>query len=186
MNKLLLVIFLFSSISFSQSVLNQNGQNILPEQGDISIGTDASSMISFFGNIFSNNSNSVDISFDDGTYIYVKKMLTDNSAARYKLGANFNADTEDFSFGLGYGKEYRKGDTRLQGFYGYQGFVGMMYNDEFTTLINPGLFIGCEYFIFPKIALGAEYSYGPTLSISDSINFILNGHTGTVRMNFYF
>ncbi len=186
MNRLVLIFFLFSFFSFSQSVLNKNGQNILPEKGDLSIGTDASSIISFFGNIFSDNTNSFDVSFDDGTYIYVKKILTDDIAARYKLGANFNADTEDFSFGLGYGKEYRKGNTRLQGFYGYQGFVGMIYNDDFTTLLNPGLFIGCEYFILPKIALGAEYSYGPTLSISDRIDFLLNGHTGALRMNFYF
>ena len=42
--------------------------------------------------------------------------------------------TEDFSFGLGYGVEYRKGTTRLQGFYGYQGFVGMIYNDDFDII----------------------------------------------------
>ena len=186
MNRLILVLFLFSSISFSQSVLNKHGQNLLPVKGDISIGTDASSIINFIGNIFSSNSNSIDVSFDDGTYIYVKKMLTDNSAARYQLGANFNADTEDFSFGIGYGMEYRKGTTRLQGFYGYQGFVGMIYEDEFTTLMRPGVFIGCEYFILPKIALGAEYSYGPTLSISEQIDFLLDGHTGLLRMNFYF
>ena len=52
--------------------------------------------------------------------------------------------------------------------------------------LNPALFIGCEYFIIPKIAIGAEYSYGPTLSISEKIDFLLNGHTGSLRMNFYF
>ena len=186
MSKLLGIFFLFFSISFSQSLLNKNGQNILPVEGDISIGTDASSMINFFGNIFSSTTNSIDVSFDDGSYIYVKKMEKDNVATRYKLGANFNAETENFSFGLGYGKEYRKGTTRLQGFYGYQGFVGMTYNGEMTTSLNPGLFIGCEYFLLSKIAIGAEYSYGPILSISEEIDFILNGHTGFLRMNFYF
>ena len=186
MNKLILVIFLFSSLSFSQDLLNKNDQKILPEEGDISIGTDASSVINFIGNIFSGSNNTIDVSFDDGTYIYIKKMLTDKSAARYKLGANFNADTENFSFGIGYGMEYRKGATRLQGFYGYQGFIGFIYEDDFTTLMNPGVFIGCEYFLLPKIAIGAEYSYGPTLSISEKINFLLNGHTGFLRMNFYF
>ena len=186
MKKILVFIFLISSFSFSQNLLSKNGQNILPVEGDLSVGTDASSMIHFIGNIFSGGNNTIDVSFDDGTYVYVKKMLTDKSAVRYKLGANFNADTEDFSFGLGYGKEYRKGSTRLQGFYGFQGFVGMTYNDDFTTSMKPALFIGCEYFLIPKIAIGAEYSYGPTLSISDEIDFLLDGHTGSLRMNFYF
>ena len=62
----------------------------------------------------------------------------------------------------------------------------MTYNGDFTTSMKPALFIGCEYFLMPKIAIGAEYSYGPTLSISDKIDFLLNGHTGSLRMNFYF
>ena len=85
----------------------------------------------------------------------------------------------------------RKGKTRLQGFYGYEGFVGMNYIDmgeekDFVTSLSTHIFIGCEYFIASKIAIGAEYAYGPTVSITDQINFLLEGGTGYVRMNFYF
>ena len=186
MNKLILITLLLGSLSFSQNLTNKNGYNIVPEKGDISIGSDASSIVNFIGNIFSGNNDSFDISFDEGSYIYVKYFKSDKIAIRYNIGATFNADTENFSFGLGYGREYRKGNTRLQGFYGFQGFVGMHYDEEFTTTLNPALFIGCEYFIVPKIAIGAEYSYGPTLLISERIDFLLNGHTGSLRMNFYF
>lgn len=186
MNKLILITILLGSLSFSQTLINKNGYNIVPEKGDISIGTDASSMINFIGNIFSGNSDSFDVNFNEGSYIYIKHITSEKTAIRYNIGAYFNAETENFSFGVGYGREFRKGNTRLQGFYGFQGFVGMHYEEEFTTSLNPALFIGCEYFIIPKIAIGAEYSYGPTLSISEKIDFLLNGHTGSLRMNFYF
>ena len=87
-----------------------------------------------------------------------------------------------------------KGKTRLQGFYGYEGFIGMNYinqedvdeNKDFSTSIAASVVIGCEYFVASKIAIGAEYSYGPTLSITDQVNFLLEGGTGLIRMNFYF
>ena len=114
-------------------------------------------------------------------------------AKRIKIGAMFDSVTEELEFGIGYGSEFRKGKTRLQGFYGYEGFVGMNYVDynsedgkDFITSMSASIFVGCEYFIAPKIAIGAEYSYGTTLSISDQINFLLEGGTGLIRMNFYF
>lgn len=191
MKKLLFTLFLFSLISYSQEIVNKNNFPILPESGDLSIGTNANSMISFFGNIFSGDSDPVDISFQEGTFIYVKKMVSDNQANRYKMGAFFNSVSEELEFGVGYGSEKRKGKTRLQGFYGYEGFVGMNYIDEedgkdFITSLSANIFVGCEYFIASKVGIGAEYAYGPTLSISNQINFLLQGGTGSIRMNFYF
>ena len=52
MNRLILITLFITSFSFAQNLVNKNGYNIIPEKGDISIGTDASSMINFFGNIF--------------------------------------------------------------------------------------------------------------------------------------
>ena len=147
MRRLLFIFFLFCSISFSQQIVNKNGFPILPQTGDWSIGTDAGSFISFFGNIFSGDYNPVDISFHDGAFIYVKRMIKDDEANRYKMGAFFNSVTEELEFGIGYGFEKRKGKTRLQGFYGYEGFVGMNYIDQgdgkdFVTSISANIFIG--------------------------------------------
>ena len=191
MKKLLFVFFLYPFLFFSQDIVNKNGFPILPQSGDWSIGTDAGSMINFIGNIFSGDNSSVDISFHDGAFIYVKKMISENQANRFKMGAFFNSVSEELEFGIGYGSEKRKGNTRLQGFYGYEGFVGMNYIDEddnkdFITSISANIFIGCEYFLASKVAIGAEYSYGPTLSISNQVNFLLQGGTGSIRMNFYF
>jgi hypothetical protein len=106
------------------------------------------------------------------------------------------------TIGLGFGKEWRKGRTRLQGFYGVDGMVWFSnsstkytYGNDISTtvsvagnttdfgdnLVNDiygnnarilkskvgstfGIgvrgFIGAEYFILPKISLGAEYGWG--------------------------
>ncbi len=93
---------------------------------------------------------------------------------------------------LGFGKEWRRGKTRLQGFYGadvlliYQSSsdTNNRYEEELTTVVAPAQtiknivqtdidtkfgsafgigaqgFIGAEYFLFPKIAIGAQYTYG--------------------------
>ena len=109
MRKLIFILFFSSLISFSQEIVNKNGFPILPQAGDWSIGTDASSFISFFGNIFSGDYNPVNISFHDGAFIYVKKMIEDDHAHRYKMGAFFNSVSEELEFGIGYGSEKRKG-----------------------------------------------------------------------------
>lgn len=98
--------------------------------------------------------------------------------------------------GIGVGKEWRRGKTRLQGYYGADVMIWLASNKEKYTYgnafsnTNPtptshdfgtnisnngrvtetksgmtfGLgvrgFIGAEYFIFPKIAVGAEYGWG--------------------------
>ena len=75
----------------------------------------------------------------------------------------------------GLGKEWRRGSTRLQGFYGADALVGFSStkwtetnnnagNASFNagTSINLGVtgFIGAEYFLFPKMSIGAQYNYG--------------------------
>ena len=89
--KTIVFLLLISSTIFSQEIINKNGFPILPQKGDWSIGTDAGSMISYVGNIFSGDYNPVDISFHQGTFIYVKRMIEDNVANRYKMGAFFNS-----------------------------------------------------------------------------------------------
>lgn len=94
---------------------------------------------------------------------------------------------------LGLGKEFRRGSTRLQGFYGADAF--MMLGSSSTTntygnsikseALNNGTtsrdlevkdgstfglmirgFLGAEYFIAPKISISAELGWGVGLSSS--------------------
>jgi hypothetical protein len=100
-----------------------------------------------------------------------------------------NSSTE---FSIGVGKEWRRGKTRLQGFYGADillffssGKSTLDRNEQrVTNVVTPAqtiteierteqtvkfgsgfgvgaeAFIGAEYFLFPKIAIGAQYTYG--------------------------
>jgi hypothetical protein len=106
-----------------------------------------------------------------------------------------NNDTKNSAteFSVGLGKEWRRGKTRLQGFYGADFLLVFTsgsnsrfdFEEELTTFSAPlpiqtvktvdqrdeevklgsgfgvGLegFIGAEYFLFPKIAIGAQYTY---------------------------
>ena len=66
--------------------------------------------------------------------------------------------------GLSAGKEMRKGTANLQGYYGYQAHVHMMNHDDETEMsFGAGGFVGVEYFVRPKMGIGAEYGHGLTL-----------------------
>ena len=95
--------------------------------------------------------------------------------------------------GLGFGIEKRKGQGRIQGIYGVEGLIsyasGSSINYEYgnklenldtgiirvkkqkaSTLFSIGLraFAGVEYFIAPKLSLGAEFGYGPRIGFGSS------------------
>lgn len=119
-----------------------------------------------------------------------KKMISDNRALRaianFEVGSGtYNVRTEDnvngieevevklntFQLSAGLGKEWRKGITRLQGFYGadvmlnlnsfnYEtGEEGYGYNQSLGGGIMLNGFLGAEYFVFPKMAIGVQYNY---------------------------
>jgi len=151
-------------------------------------------------------------------------------------------DAEKFkhhNIGLGLGKEWRKGKTRLQGYYGadlwiWESGESVDYTygntlaatgttpvavlpstttnfgkNEVLTTLNPSLngnlvndtygnlaritsatlgqtfgmgirgFIGAEYFIFPKISIGAEYGYGLGFSITGNSSYSTESVGGT-------
>lgn len=94
--------------------------------------------------------------------------------------------TTNFNLGLTAGTEWRKGHGRLQGFYGVEGgFVvgsasmyrdygnklapnnpwSRLYESENGTSFSLGArgFIGVDYFLFPKIAIGGEFGWGAVL-----------------------
>ena len=78
--------------------------------------------------------------------------------------------TTQFGLLAGYGKEWRKGSTRLQGFYGFDGLVGfgIPQKDAFNFLVGAQGFVGAEYFVFPKVGLGAQYTYAVAIGYQKS------------------
>ena len=204
MKKLLLLLLLISHISHSQDLKSKIGENILPESGDWSLGMSADPFFNFFSDVLTGNNSSLNVpSFGDDLYFYMKHFVSEDKAIRYTFGANFDTHLETWSMGLGYGIENRRGSTRLQGMWGYNGFIGIgekfdssdwlsiptiIYEDGYNMHIMTALFVGCEYFFLPKIAIGAEYHYGATMHVTDNqTSFVIgnNSNSTVIKINFY-
>lgn len=178
---------LMNASAEAQELKSKKGENYLPEKGDWSIGFNADGIFSYIGNAFNGNvDNDIpSIGFQElGTFVG-KRFTANNRADRYmaNLGVKSNkvGDITESGFNLtaGYGKEWRKGTTRLQGFYGADAMLRVNSSTKKTVLgavttteksgLNLGVgargFIGAEYFIFPKISMGVQYSYGLTVGI---------------------
>ena len=199
----LVAVFAFGAVS-AQNLVSSKGEQYLPKQGDWSIGFNAGNALRYVGNAFNGNTgnSSADLfegqrvlNFGTGVFSSTasvitfvgKKFDTDNTATRYTASFNFNFEKQKdvdgtSSFGLvaGYGKEWRKGTTRLQGYYGVDGLVGLVSpaKKQFGFGIGAQGFAGVEYFIFPKVALGAQYTYGVGLLFTN------NGNTETNKFSF--
>lgn len=182
----LAAVFAFGAAS-AQELVSSKGEEYLPKQGDWSIGFNVGNALTYLGqafngstsnpgnDLFRESSNVLDFSTGvlsstvKGITFVGKKFDEDNKATRYTVNFNFNIDKQkdvdaSTAFGLtvGYGKEWRKGTTRLQGYYGVDGLVGFASpaKKQFGFGIGAQGFAGVEYFIFPKVALGAQYTYG--------------------------
>ena len=225
MKKILLsaVAVLAFSFANAQEIVSSKGENYLPKEGDWSIGFKANNVLNFVGNAFNSSANTIGNFESNGIGFVGKRFTTDNTADRYiaDFSVNFekikdvDATAPNFSLLAGYGKEWRKGTTRLQGFYGADAFLqfGSTTNNieengvpkevkKFGFGIGAQGFVGAEYFIFPKVALGAQYTYGVTLGYestkknnkinntstdSNKFSFKLGGvGTTSVLLNLYF
>ena len=181
MKKIILSVAAVFAFGFAnaQNLTSSKGENYLPQEGDWSIGFSANSALSFVGNAFNNSTNNtVNFNsnnaqqlpgFSNSVTFVGKKFTADNKADRYTANLLFAYEkqkdvdaTTQFGLLAGYGKEWRKGSTRLQGFYGFDGLVGfgIPQKNAFSFLIGAQGFAGAEYFVFPKVALGAQYAYG--------------------------
>jgi hypothetical protein len=178
-------VFRFLGNSFNGNFNNASPSLDFVEQNNSNIG-----LIPLEGIQLVNNS---------GTFVG-KKMLADNKA--FRMLANFNFSTTNFDYrvesedeepqelnlkynafalSVGVGKEWRKGSTRLQGFYG--GDVLLNLNSAEVDYGNEGLklkqglggglgvngFIGAEYFLFPKMAVGVQYTYNVSANLFGKI-----------------
>jgi hypothetical protein len=135
------------------------------------------------------------VTFQQGGTFVGKKFISATQAnrvvANLQIGGSTTGDasastgqlkTSGFDLYAGLGKEWRKGKTRLQGFYGadvFLKFSNSKNTQTWSTVGSPdfvkttkggsfGLgangFIGAEYFLFPKISVGAQYTYGLVIS----------------------
>lgn len=193
-----------ASFSFAQDLTSKKGENILPEAGDYAVGFDATSFLSYAGNLFNAGVNGgVAANWTNtNNAIHGKYFVDANTAYRGMLRLGFGststssyvpslttagenvedvAKTSNMNVTLGAGMEKRRGTTRLQGVYGAQAMISLgsssqsfEYGNSLADMgtqqgdikagstfgLGLGVFVGCEYFLAPKISIGAEYGWG--------------------------
>lgn len=141
--------FLLAGIVSAQPI-SKKGEFYLPEAGDLAIGIDATPFFDYLGNFFSDSPNTApSVDFQNNYYaITFKKFKTANFAYRASGRLNVYVNTQrafspEFSteptnttvedkytrtftnFYASLGIEKRKGNTRVQGFYGVEGVLGI-------------------------------------------------------------
>ena len=208
-NFVITFVFISTCIFAQESLLSKKGEPILPEKGDWAISIDAGPFLKYAGNFIGSNGLNVSPTFNflSGNQTILGKYFIDSSKAfrvglRLGLGSN-SQTTKVFSsqysipatyvdnvtkvsgsnIGLTAGMEWRKGHTRLQGFYGAEAGLAFesstisdtygnalsntntlsrMLENKAGTSFGLGVrgFIGAEYFIFPKMAIGGEFGWG--------------------------
>lgn len=212
-NLVIVLVFITSCVFAQEGLVSKKGEPFLPEKGDWSISIDATPFLKYAGNFIGSNGLNTAPSFDflSGNHTILGKYYIDQTKAyrvglRLGLGSNSTTnsvyaipvttpityvdDVSKSSFtniGLTAGMEWRKGKTRLQGFYGAEAGLSLsstnssrIYGNK-LSVANPGSrviesnsgarfgfglrgFIGAEYFILPKIAIGGEFGWGLALS----------------------
>ncbi len=214
MKKVLLsaAVVLASVAVMGQSLVSKKGEPILPQALDYAVGFDA---VPLFNSLKFNAPNATvgTASPIAPLTFYGKRFDSENAACRYTLmlSANSNKTTQlvdeldqgaatgdlvenelvDRNFGvmLGFGREYRRGNTRIQGYWGLEGFVGIntsrstieygndrddladgtyiseQRNGTAFNLAGRG-FMGVEYFFAPKFSVALEYGITAQLTTS--------------------
>jgi hypothetical protein len=220
--RVLFVAALFiGAAAFAQDGLtSKKGEAYLPEAGDWAIGFDANPFINYFGNLANGNTaNSIAMPWQSGDMILMGKYFKDEKTAYrmsvrigfgstksdsiFKTLANPNdlemteftneSKTSNMNIAFGGGIEKRRGNTRIQGFYGgelmfmfgnfgndnQENTYGLALSDSATAGgatrnlkttagktfgINLRGFVGVEWFVAPKVSIAAEYGWGLTMS----------------------
>ncbi len=213
----------------NKQIFSKKGEPILPESHDWVLSVDASPFLTYMGSLLSNSGSSAPTVNPLTNYpltIGGKYFIKQNQAYRTRIRLGFanktinnsvidnkntNLDTvyvkdlkksSSSNITLSFGKEFRRGKTRLQGFYGAEGIIGIStsksvytYGNQFSNLnvaptstdfststplgfahaptntriqsetdgsylkIAARGFLGAEYFIFPKMAVGLEFGF---------------------------
>lgn len=211
-NLLLVAAFITTSIFAQDEVLtSKKGERYLPETGEWAISINASPFLSYFGNFIGGNGLNAapNFNFLSTNQSIIGKYFTDAQTAYragVRLGLSSDATTTKVfatgsstnqvdnkrtdtgsDIGLTFGKEWRKGKTRLQGIYGAEAGINLSstgYSNEYGNALsstNTGAritdfkggttfgigvrgFIGAEYFVLPKLAIGGEFGWAVGLT----------------------
>jgi hypothetical protein len=159
MKKLLITAALASTCIFAgaQDMMSKRGTPILPEAGDWSIGADATSLLQYFGNLFTDaNNNNSSLNSQVPQTLVGLYVVDANTAYRAKLRIGFsnqtlnnivddNSTTTEFvtvtdelkrsntNITLGVGLQKSRGKGRLHGIYGAEvGFGIGSHKDTYT------------------------------------------------------
>jgi hypothetical protein len=209
MKKIILTVaavFAFGAVN-AQDLKSKKGENYLPQAGDWAISFQANPFLEYFGQVAGGN-----VAAGSGGFTAIspvtnsfvgKKFITDKTAYRVIANLGFGSNnlqngavpngptfstykSSTLALNVGLGKEWRRGSTRLQGFYGADatlGFSSTKWTETNNTAGNSsynagtrfGLgvngFIGAEYFILPKMSIGAQYNYGLNVSSNGKDKF---------------
>lgn len=194
MKKIILTAAAVFALSFAnaQDLKSKKGENYLPQSGDWAIGFNADGLFHYAGNAFNQAGNNAapSVGYQNAGTFVGKKFTSDKTAnrviANFAFGSNSSESasgtkvaTSGMDLSLGLGKEWRKGSTRLQGFYGADVLLNLNSGSTKTTstgyekVVKSGLgfgigaqgFLGAEYFLFPKISIGAQYTYGLNIGV---------------------
>ena len=205
--RILLIAAVFAStMAIGQDLTSKKGETMLPEEGDYALGFDAAPFLNYVGNFLGNVGNTAPTAnWATNDLSIMGKMYKDAQTAyrgRVRLGFGSTSATTltDTASGftpayiedetknsynaitLGGGIEKRRGNTRIQGFYGGEATImigGAKTTNEYGLAVsdsNPGDRItesktstfglginglaGVEIFVFPKVSLGFEYRWG--------------------------
>ena len=202
--KKIMLIAVVALLSFSVNaqdapeLVSKKGEIYLPVAGDWAISFNADGIFEYIGNSFSGDAknDAPSVGYARNNSFVGKKFITDKTAYRVVANLQFTSDKETnetqefknsgFQLAAGLGKEWRRGNTRLQGFYGADALITVTSGkDEQTETDTDGTFLssreekdglglglgvqgflGAEYFIFPKFAIGAQYTYGVGFNIA--------------------
>ncbi len=211
---LLFASFSFAAAN-AQQLTSKKGESYLPEKGDWAISVNAVGIFNWIGNVANNTAGNTfptflggvnDYGIPGGVVLVGKQFTSDKNALRVIAGVNIGnittsqdaiiggstntnkVSTTALGLTAGLGKEWRRGKTRLQGYYGADVYLNV--NTTTTTTTNSltgvgnkevkvangfglGLggngFIGAEYFLFPKMAIGAQYQAGLNINLTPAI-----------------
>lgn len=230
---LAVAVILGTTSVFAQDLTSKKGEAYLPVAGDWAISVDATPILNYVGNFIGGNGLNSAPTWNflhPSSAIIGKYFVEDNMAYRggvnimfgtmteralvAKVGSTTGEQVEDSKKTSGSGiyltggMEWRKGSTRLQGFYGAElglGFGGgtkeeYTYGNDFafgtatqsqthgvdgavdvrSTNTKGGImfglrgFIGAEYFVLPKLAIGGEFGWGLGLQTTGEATVTVN------------
>lgn len=180
--------FFFLITAFLLTIASGRAQGRLPASGDYSIGFDAAPLLQYAGNLFSSSgSNEVNMEWQRENTLIGSYFKTENLAYRGGLGLNMASSkpsdttrpsTSNTNISLMAGLMKLRRGERIMGYYGAEAGIGIGSSKSQTgtgpetksssTSFGARGFVGAQYFIWPKISIGAEYGLGLNLGVAKS------------------